>query len=140
VDPNADDSVASIPAFFDFVLYPLTTCRFRSDENGGDAGVLELIIDPAFDRRDALLFDRFPIGRVDESVLIFTGYDVGVSDLPRPPRITLIVKAEEDLSSHYSHLSLHEIGAQGTQLAFFTCEDLYSRVMQSSQKALPVSN
>src|SRR5260370_7929565 len=103
-DPDGQDPITTIPALEDFVLNPLAVRGFRSNENYGDACVLQLVIDPTFDGSITLLFDGFPIRCVNEAILILACDDVAVSDLTRAPSVTFIVKAKEDFSSHKSPL------------------------------------
>ena len=69
VDSNAYDSVAAIPAFDDFVTEPTRDPPFRSDKNHSHTRVLELVVDPAFDRSIPLFLDGLPINGINKAVL-----------------------------------------------------------------------
>ena len=104
VNSNADNPVAAIPAPFNFMLYPFATCRLGPDQNGRDARILELTVNPSFDFGIAFFLDRFPFGRVDKPVFIFIRNYIAVPYLAGAPCVTFIVEAEKDFPSHQGPL------------------------------------
>jgi hypothetical protein len=100
VDSDAYDSVTTIPALEDFMLDPLAVCSFRSNEEGSDARVLQLVIDPVLDCTVTLFLDRFPLSGINEAVFVFGGDYIAVSDLPCTPSVTFIMEAKKDFASH----------------------------------------
>src|SRR5216684_1433150 len=76
VDSDSHHSIATIPAFEDFVLNPFTTRGFRSDQNHSHTGIRELVVDPALNRGVTLFLDGLPVRSIDKAVLILARNDV----------------------------------------------------------------
>jgi hypothetical protein len=62
--------------------------------------MVQLISNPALNRRATLNFKGLPVDRINESVLIFNLEQVTIPHLARAPSVTLIVKAKENASCH----------------------------------------